>query len=463
MRMVYVVLISLAAVGISARSTAAEALDLKGLAKKARPCVLMLVVSDTRGKEVATGSGFCVSADGKLITNRHVVENGASAVAKAENGAVFLVEGLLGVSEANDLALLKLKGKDLPFLEVGRTDGIEVGTRVAVIGSPLGLEGTLTDGIVSAVRKESVGPEKWIQITAPISTGSSGSPVLDPQGQVVGVATLLMRGGQGLNFAVAAEAVQELMKSAQKSAEVKSFNAVFKQRGQELWRDADFRAFHVAKRAQDHPEASAMIKRVLQRYPENSEAYYWLGELEWEKSGLRGDLTRGESAYRRAVELKPDYFEAWDQLGLVYQMQDKLPEAATALLTAVKVRPDYWISWLRLGHVYKEQHAYTKAAEAYQKAVGLDPKNETAWCGLGTVLEKQKKFREALAAYEQAFGLAPKKGDIFDMIEMEESLYGMAVCHFRLGETNKAEAYRLRMEATDSKRAEELRVLFQGR
>jgi len=72
-----------------------ETIDLKVLAKNARPAVMLLVVSDANGKEIATGTGFLVSSDGKLITNHHVIENASSAVAKAENGGLFPVEGVL--------------------------------------------------------------------------------------------------------------------------------------------------------------------------------------------------------------------------------------------------------------------------------------------------------------------------------------------------------------------------------
>src|ERR1039457_1323297 len=113
-------------------SAETETIDLKSLAKKARPAVMLLVVSDANGKEIATGTGFLVSSDGKLITNHHVIENAASAVAKAENGRLFPVEGVLADDPKNDLALLKLKGKDLAFLTLSRSEKTEVGTRIAV-------------------------------------------------------------------------------------------------------------------------------------------------------------------------------------------------------------------------------------------------------------------------------------------------------------------------------------------
>lgn len=201
----------------------AETIDLRAVAKKARPSVMMLIVSDTNDKEIGTGTGFLVSPDGKLITNHHVIENAANAVAKAENGGLFPVEGVLADDPKNDLVLLKLKGKDLPFLSLGDSDRIEVGTRIAVIGSPLGLEGTLSDGIVSAVR-DLEGDTRRLQITAAISPGSSGSPVLTATGEVVGVASSLLRDGQSLNFAIPVGLARHLLAKGGKPATAKPFS-----------------------------------------------------------------------------------------------------------------------------------------------------------------------------------------------------------------------------------------------
>jgi len=89
----------------------------------------------------------------------------------------------------------------VPFLNLGEEDASEVGQRVAVIGSPLGLDGTLSEGIISAKRKLDDGP-LWLQISAAVSPGSSGSPVMNAKGEVIGVATMVLTGGQSLNFAV---------------------------------------------------------------------------------------------------------------------------------------------------------------------------------------------------------------------------------------------------------------------
>jgi class 3 adenylate cyclase len=163
-------------------------LDLPVLAQKARGAVVLIEGHDAAGKMI-TGSGFFVSADGRLVTNYHVIQGIVNAQAKLESGAIYNIDGVLASSSALDLAVLKADARDMQFLLVDdASNPPQPGTRIAVIGSPLALEGSLSEGIVSASRSGEDG--SWLQISAPISPGSSGSPVLDRNGRVVGVATL---------------------------------------------------------------------------------------------------------------------------------------------------------------------------------------------------------------------------------------------------------------------------------
>ncbi len=159
------ILVSLLAVLVSyslAQPAAQE--TVAGVVKRSSDAVVLIVISDSTGKETALGSGFLVTADGEIVTNNHVIKEAHSAVVRLSNGAFFPVSGVLASVADKDLAIIKVEGKNLPFLTVGDIDKLHIGDHVVAIGSPLGLEGTVSDGIVSALR-DGV-HEKWIQTTA---------------------------------------------------------------------------------------------------------------------------------------------------------------------------------------------------------------------------------------------------------------------------------------------------------
>jgi V8-like Glu-specific endopeptidase len=175
--------------------------------KKCSDAVVLIFVSDS-GKETGLGSGFIISPDGKIVTNYHVIKDAQKALVKLTNGAFFPVETVLASDSVEDLAIIKVEGKNLPTLKIGDSDAVQVGERVVAIGSPLGLESTVSDGIVSALRKES--NASWIQTTAPVSPGNSGGPLLRLDGTVVGVITWNLKLGQNLNFAASSNEVSAL-------------------------------------------------------------------------------------------------------------------------------------------------------------------------------------------------------------------------------------------------------------
>ena len=180
--------------------------------------VLMIVGADQRDAAVSQGSGFIISADGLAVTNYHVLEGVADAAAECCNGRKLAVHSIEGADLGKDLVVVQLydqadnKPNDLPHLNISPSANLAIGEKVIVIGSPQGLENTVSDGILSAIRDyESV---SYLQITAPISPGSSGGPVLDEKGEVIGVATFQLKKGQNLNFAVNSKYIDSLRREA---------------------------------------------------------------------------------------------------------------------------------------------------------------------------------------------------------------------------------------------------------
>lgn len=118
---------------------------------------------------------------------------------------------MLSSDDKNDLVLLKVDGKNLPFLSLGNSEGLQGGERVFVVGSPTGLMGSVSEGIVSGIRGAPSFDSRRIQITAAISQGSSGSPVMNNKCQVIGVARSFAEEGQSLNFAIPVECIRNLL------------------------------------------------------------------------------------------------------------------------------------------------------------------------------------------------------------------------------------------------------------
>lgn len=187
----------------------AQAQTSQEIAKKAFESTVLLVMEDAHGQPLSLGSGFFVSAN-EVATNRHVVKGAARGYAKIiGQKAKYDIEGITAVDSERDLVILKISGARAAALVVGNSESVQVGETVYAVGNPQGLEGTFSQGIVSSIRD--IGTDKLLQITAPISPGSSGGPVLNGNGEVVGVSVATFRGGQNLNFAIPSNYLKALL------------------------------------------------------------------------------------------------------------------------------------------------------------------------------------------------------------------------------------------------------------
>src|SRR3989304_4948134 len=181
--------------------------DAQRIFRENNNAVVVIVAYDKEGEPISQGSGFVVRGDGAIATNYHVISNAADIRVRAGDRE-FKVEGLLHVDKENDIVILKADVKNIPAVKLGDIGGVNVGEKVYVISSPQGLENTISDGVLSGLREITPG-RKILQITAPVSEGSSGGPVFNENGEVIGVATFLIKGAQNLNFAMPVNLVKE--------------------------------------------------------------------------------------------------------------------------------------------------------------------------------------------------------------------------------------------------------------
>lgn len=173
-------------------------------------------------KERSLGSGFIIDRNGYIVTNNHVVAEADEIKVKLTDGKEFDAE-VVGRDSKTDLALIKIKGaEELIPLPLGNSKDLKVGTWVVAIGSPFGLEQTVTQGIVSAKgRSIGAGPyDDFIQTDASINPGNSGGPLLNLQGEVVGINTAIMARGQGIGFAIPIDMAKNIVAQLKDKGEV---------------------------------------------------------------------------------------------------------------------------------------------------------------------------------------------------------------------------------------------------
>ena len=175
------------------------ALTAAQIAKKVSPSVVVIQGKTDSGEVL--GSGFIVSNDGKIVTNLHVIREMKTASVQLANGEMFDSLSVLAIDERRDLAVVQIPGFNLSALEVGDSDVLTVGEPLVIVGSPRGLEGTVTAGILSSVRDSGQG-FKVLQTDAAVNPGNSGGPLINKKGQAIGVVSFKMRSAEGLNFAV---------------------------------------------------------------------------------------------------------------------------------------------------------------------------------------------------------------------------------------------------------------------
>ena len=180
------------------------------IAKTALASTVLIVMEDAKGKPLNSGSGFFVGK-GLIVTNLHVIEKGAKGTFKRVGKDKWEnIKDTVKVDKQRDLAILKVSDIGAPSLPLGDSNEVQIGQSVYAVGNPIGfLEGTFAPGFVSSIRGKD--PNKSIQITAPISPGSSGGPLLNDKGQVIGIVVGAIEDGQNLNFAIPSNYLDELL------------------------------------------------------------------------------------------------------------------------------------------------------------------------------------------------------------------------------------------------------------
>lgn len=173
-------------------------------------------------RQSALGSGFLVSHDGYIVTNHHVIAKADKIEVMLHNGKKYKAK-IIGKDKQTELALIKIEAKNLPFVEWGNSAVIEVGDWVLAIGNPLGLDHTVTAGIISAKGRNVFGNTaygQFLQTDAAINFGNSGGPLFNMDAEVIGINTAIVAGGQNLGFSIPSNLARKVIDQLKKHGKV---------------------------------------------------------------------------------------------------------------------------------------------------------------------------------------------------------------------------------------------------
>jgi len=459
--------------------TTPEPLKPADLFARTSPAVCRIDVMNAAYKKRSQGSGFLVSPDGLVVTNHHVIHTGLRGLARFGNDKTYPVSAILAEDKEKDLAVVRIDGMNLPYLEVlPRGEEPKVGSRAFAIGTPVGYDNTFSEGLVSGLREQE--HRSVVQTSAPISSGSSGGPLLDARGRVIGVNTFVQveRSGhtivENLNFAVASDEVHEILDKAYKARKASRLA-----QGKPLDNLAaeDFaRAYELISK-EEVLEAAGIVDSLAKQYPKNLQVRLLQGRLNMQmnfmdealkafQAAARLDPTNAEphvgiglahkrnKAYKeaaqalaKAVKLNPDDPSAQREYGMVLLKLDRSEEALKALKEAVQYEERDPETWMQLGEAYMAEELYTPAADAFQKTISLRPHNAKAFARLALAYYHSERYDQAVEAANTAIKMRR---------DLPEAYYVMGLLLKHSGQKEKLDQVRNILEQLDPELAKEL-------
>ncbi len=301
-----------------------------------------------------SGSGFFV-APGVIATTSHQVSKATRIVAHLSDGTSQSATLPLA-AKGREVALLTVPTTRLPFLSL-HTGDPAIGEEVFTMGCPLGLDHSLSQGIISHSRRLIEGRE-LIQTDLTINEGNSGGPLLNKEGRVVGIIHGYLKGSNGINFAIPIDELSQLMAQVGLNSQLLAIPELYR-----LWEEA--------QRTQD----PATYGEILKKAPWITEAIYNQGIIYFGQK----QFSEAKERFETAIRQRPEYYQAYTNLGLTLYKLGKPAEARDALLEAIIIKTDYAIAYLNLGIVYQRGLSDLRSARhAFLRYLELDPDSSDA-------------------------------------------------------------------------------------
>ena len=308
---------------------------MSGMVGSVQRSVVTVAAFDMDGEMSKIGSGFFVDWEGSLVTNYHVLDGAYKAEIKTANGRRYPIKSVIGFNQLVDLIKVRVQIPNELSVPVTLAENDPfVADSIVVIGSPMGFEQTISEGIVSAIR-EHPATGKVFQLTAPISPGSSGGPALNLNGEVFGVVTFQAAKGQNLNFAMS----------------IQTMNALPNEAG-----ELSLSEWTLRKSGHDPDLAASLCRRGTQLT-------------------IRGKYEAALEYFQQATEANPDDPDAWNGLGGCYIGLNQPDNAIAAYRHVINADPDNASAHFMLAMYYKTLESYQLAIAPLMQVIRIDAKN----------------------------------------------------------------------------------------
>ena len=383
--------------------SATPAQTVPEIAEKALAATVYLEMKDSNGKTLGFGSGFFVKPN-LIATNYHVIAGAASGTAKLVGKyTTYKIEGFTATDETNDLALLKVSAYGIKPLMLGNSDAVKIGDTVYVAGNPKGLEGTFSDGIISS-RRDKYTKERF-QMTAPISPGSSGGPVLNSKGEVIGVSVAAHRDldAQNLNFAIPSSYLKTLLTLSKPTKPLAQAN-------QTISAETYFLRGNASYDLGRYNLAIANYDKAIQLKPDYTDAYINRGIA---KIRL-GQHFAAISDFDKAIQLKPDEANAYNNRGIAKADLGQYFAAINDFDKAIQLKSDEANAYMIRGIAKADLGQHFAAISDFDKAIQLKPDEARAYNSRGIAKAKLGQHFAAISDFDKAIQLKPDEARAYN-------------------------------------------------
>ena len=370
------------------------------IAKETLASTVILEMKDATNQLLGIGGGFLIQ-DNQIVSSFHVIEGAKrGAVKLLGKSTTYNIEGITAKDEKHDLVILQVPNFNIPPLPLGNSDATKIGETVYIAGNPKESTEAFSYGIISSIQGSST--DKRFQMTAMAPPWSSGIPVLNEKGEVIGIAARSVADEQNPNFIIPANHLKTLLTWSEPARPLSQGKRL-------VSAEAYFRWGYTKSELGQYESAIADYDMAIQLRPDHAIAYNDRGVVK----GKLGEYEAAIDDYDKAIRIKPDCVVAYYNRG---RTKDQLEQDSAAIEDyniAIDLEPDYTDAYYNRGVVRGKLGEYDAAIADYNKAIDLKPDYAIAYNNRGMAKSALKQHDAAIADYDKAIDLKPNYADTY--------------------------------------------------